>query len=86
MDQTTQQNAAMVEEATAATKNLARESDELNAVIATFVTTAKEMLTKARRSQPVAVPHRPAPMASPRKAAATATHDAVVKAEEWAEF
>jgi methyl-accepting chemotaxis protein len=38
MDQTTQQNAAMVEEATAATVNLAAQSSELNNLIGQFKT------------------------------------------------
>ena len=38
MDQSTQQNAAMVEEATAATANLAAQSTELNSMIGEFVT------------------------------------------------
>jgi methyl-accepting chemotaxis protein len=38
MEQSTQQNAAMVEEATAATKQLARQSDELKSIIRSFST------------------------------------------------
>ncbi len=48
MDQTTQQNAAMVEQTTAATKNLAQQSDELNDLIASFVTSSKALLARAQ--------------------------------------
>ena len=49
MDQTTQQNAAMVEEATAATKQLAMQSDELDGIVAGFVTGAQRLKAVAQR-------------------------------------
>jgi methyl-accepting chemotaxis protein len=48
MDHTTQQNAAMAEEANAATRNLAQQSDELSRVISTFVVNARQLLVTAR--------------------------------------
>ncbi len=62
MDQSTQQNAAMVEQATAATRNLARQSDELNGMIASFVTSARQVLSTARSERPQQF-HKTAPMA-----------------------
>ncbi len=73
MDQTTQQNAAMVEQATAATRNLAQQSTELNDMISAFVTSARDILAKARsRESPAGpaspAPHRPLPLAARRTA------------------
>ena len=89
MDQSTQQNAAMVEEATAATHNLARQSSDLNEIISGFVTSAREILDRAAQQKPAAVASR-APAAkmerrmsqpAPRK-----TGSAAPKAEGWEEF
>ena len=49
MDQTTQQNATMVEQATAATVSLVHETDELDRMISSFVTNARDLLDNARR-------------------------------------
>lgn len=90
MDQTTQQNAAMVEEATAATHNLARQSEDLNEIIAGFVISAREILEKAARL-PAAAPqrHAPAPKLERRVVApqpARKSGSALPKAEGWEEF
>lgn len=51
MDQTTQQNAAMVEEATAATRTLALRSQDLDAIVNSFIT---DELTQGGRSREAA--------------------------------
>ncbi|WP_370197302.1 methyl-accepting chemotaxis protein [Aurantimonas sp.] len=56
MDKVTQQNAAMVEEATAASQTLANETDELAHAMAKFSTSAGN--AGARRSEGRAQPHR----------------------------
>ncbi len=76
MDQTTQQNAAMVEEATAATKSLAQQSDDLNGIISTFLIKSQQVLAKAKGTvaAPRAAvqvktaprPHKAAPLAPSR--------------------
>jgi hypothetical protein len=78
----------MVEEATAATRNLAQQSDELNAIVSSFVTSAHAALSEARRepgrTAGRSVPHKPAPMAAarpaPRKLAASGN------TQGWEEF
>jgi len=83
MDQVTQQNAAMVEEATAAAANLRAESQELTRLIGRFQTGA----ATARSTRPELVAkasHRPAPSPVARQHAKLA---AAVGAEaEWSEF
>ncbi|MDX1732388.1 MAG: methyl-accepting chemotaxis protein, partial [Aurantimonas coralicida] len=59
MDKVTQQNAAMVEEATAASQTLANETDELAHAMAKFSTSAGN--AGARRSEGRAQPQRHAP-------------------------
>ncbi len=89
MDQATQQNAAMVEQATAATRNLAQQSTELNAIVSSFVTTARAMVAEAQREpgRPAArAPHRPAPMAAPRAPAAPRRKIANSAEASWEEF
>ncbi|MEN3791148.1 methyl-accepting chemotaxis protein [Fulvimarina sp. MAC3] len=60
MDQTTQQNAAMVEETTAATYQLAEEAKHLGLLIAKFAL-SKRPAAKARPAAPEPVAHKPAP-------------------------
>ncbi len=62
IDQATQQNAAMVEEQTAASHSLANEADELNRLIAQFRIGGTGMAASAAASRPVAASsteHRP---------------------------
>jgi len=88
MDQVTQQNAAMVEQATAASHSLAGEASELAKLVAQFQTGAAAQHHAARKPAP-----RPAP-AKPRKAAppigkltpAPAKAVIPVTADNWNEF
>ncbi len=50
MDQTTQQNASMVEQATAATQHLASQSRELAQLVSTFITSAEAAVDHQERS------------------------------------
>jgi methyl-accepting chemotaxis protein len=61
MDQMTQQNAAMVEESTAASHSLAQEAEKLTSLIGQFKT-GQNMATAS-------APRRAAPAAKPRQAA-----------------
>lgn len=88
MDQGTQQNAAMVEEQTAASHSLATEAAALNNLLSQFT-------FEEGRGAPVAVASRSsAPAASPARALASrvtkafgggASSSAAVK-QEWSEF
>jgi methyl-accepting chemotaxis protein-4 (peptide sensor receptor) len=56
MDQVTQQNAALVEEAAAATDQLANQADHLTSLVAVFkVSEHVEKITEVGRSQAVPV-------------------------------
>jgi methyl-accepting chemotaxis protein len=89
MDQTTQQNAAMVEQATAATHNLSRQSEELNEIISGFITSARQVLDRAA-AKPAAAKARPlAPKLERRVVApqpARKASSAAPKAVGWEEF
>ncbi|MNE37391.1 methyl-accepting protein IV [compost metagenome] len=61
MDQVTQQNAAMVEESTAASHSLAQEADVLAASVARFK--VAQAAAPARAPARVSAPARPAPAA-----------------------
>jgi methyl-accepting chemotaxis protein len=86
MDDTTQQNTALVEQAAAAAESLMEQADELMSTVSIFSiegtqhvhrhTAAK--VTSAIHSKPSSVASQPAPMKSYAK---TGTDDA-----EWAEF
>ncbi len=89
MDQSTQQNAAMVEEATAATHNLARQSSDLNEIISGFVTSAREILEKAGQQRQSAPSARPAPRAEARSAPQPVRKTGTggpAKSQGWEEF
>ncbi|ESR26120.1 methyl-accepting chemotaxis protein [Lutibaculum baratangense] len=85
MDKVTQQNAAMVEEATAAAATLARETDDLAASVARFRTSAAR--ARAGKPAPAAAPSRgqaskrPVPQLRPVAQTAPA-----VEEEGWEEF
>ena len=96
MDQVTQQNAAMAEEATAASKSLAQESDRLAEQVAQFQFGALKT-AYSRRAEPVnVVPHafgktsdkapRPAKARAKRLAGGGARFRAGAANDEWAEF
>jgi methyl-accepting chemotaxis protein len=74
VDQITQQNAAMVEETTAASHSLATETDELSRLVAGFRTAAPRPAAPPRR-RPVTALRTTGPAAVPQPAS-----------EDWAEF
>ena len=87
MDQVTQQNAAMVEEATAASTSLASEAENLRHLVARFQYAGGIM-----RAAPATATAERAPVASParrlvgRVASALGVGNAVPKTESWEEF
>lgn len=76
MDQTTQQNAAMVEQSTAASAALAQEATRLRSLVSRFT-------LSGRATTPAVSDHRPA--AAPVRRAPAAHGNLAVK-EEWSEF
>jgi methyl-accepting chemotaxis protein len=88
MDKVTQQNAAMVEEATAAAQTLSDETDTLSVMVSTFRTSAGKSRAPAA-SRPRAAP-RPAAPRSPTRPVAQmrATSSAAPQVDEagWEEF
>ena len=81
MDEVTQRNAAMVEEATAAAASLQQESAELTALVGRFATSAGDRATKPSTIQrPAPRPAARAPMRRPGGAALA------VKTDEWTAF
>ena len=93
MDQVTQQNAAMVEQATAASRVLADEAQELSRLVSRFSVTGVDASAPQARTAPRAAaaapppsrPARPAAAAAPRAAGNTAL--AVAPASDgWEEF
>ncbi len=95
MDQVTQQNAAMVEEANAAGATLANEAGRLRELVAQFQLNGSSSGQAARRGAPVAASMASAPAASPARSmvnkiaraftgkSATA---AAISTESWEEF
>ncbi len=89
MDKMTQQNAAMVEQSTAAARSLAGEADELSALVARFETGGPSGMAQPRAS--AAAPSRPAPRRASHRPSAPAVHgNLAIKAdvddEDWTEF
>jgi len=89
MDQVTQQNAAMVEETTAASANLQTEAAELRQMIARFRTSAghgRAAPTRAPARAPASRPgsHAPAPRARP--SAPPVRGNTAVAVDSWEEF
>jgi methyl-accepting chemotaxis protein len=82
MDRMTQQNAAMVEEATACTRNLARQADELDILVKRF------KLKVAAAARPMAMAPSPAPaMVQPAQVPAVIGNLAVKNTDDdWSEF
>jgi methyl-accepting chemotaxis protein len=78
MDQVTQQNAAMVEESTAASHALAREAEDLTRLVDQFE------VGDARAAPPAAAP--PAPKVRPRVAVVGGTAARKVQPDGWTEF
>lgn len=93
MDKMTQQNAAMVEQSTAAARSLAGEADELSALVARFQTGghAGGHSSMAQPRASAAAPSRPAPRRVSHKPAAAVVHgNLAIKAdvddEDWTDF
>ncbi|WP_137136253.1 methyl-accepting chemotaxis protein [Rhizobium sp. FKY42] len=97
MDQMTQQNAAMVEETTAASASLAQEAEQLRNLISGFVLPqAKQRPVQASASRPPVqrpatshqAPAQPrAPASAPRRPAApAAVGNTALKTDDWEEF
>ncbi|MGF0537334.1 methyl-accepting chemotaxis protein [Agrobacterium sp. ES01] len=90
MDQTTQQNAAMVEESTAASAALAQETAQLRELVSRFQLggTAKAGGHAAQRPAPAASAAAPrsAPAAAKSRPAPAFNGNAAVKQDEWEEF
>ena len=93
MDQTTQQNAAMVEQATAASASLATEADRLRQMISQFQlgTGGTSFGSQPGSRQPVAVAAEHQPVASParrmmKKVAGALGMGAAKPADDWEEF
>ncbi|MDZ7875968.1 MAG: methyl-accepting chemotaxis protein [Rhizobium sp.] len=78
MDQTTQQNAAMVEQSTAASAALAQESTRLRSLVSQFK-------LSGRAKAPAQVERRPAAVQAPVRRAPAVQGNLAVK-EEWSEF
>ena len=90
MDQSTQQNAAMVEEATAASYSRAREADAMASLVSKFNLGDVAAVQPAKRHSASAVPTRPA---SPKAVAFQAPRQAALRkpapepeADAWEEF
>ncbi|NEX91659.1 methyl-accepting chemotaxis protein [Caulobacter sp. 17J65-9] len=90
MDRATQQNAAMVEETTAATASLAQEAGELSRLVAQFRVNGLEARQRTAPRAPAADMRRPAPQAPVMRAgagrAATAAKLAYAPDEGWEDF
>ena len=87
MDKVTQQNAAMVEQATAAAQNLSSDTDTLANMVSTFRTAGGNGLSAAPRSRSMAsaAPARPRP-AAVRQMRTTTNVAPAAESNEWAEF
>jgi len=91
MDQTTQQNAALVEEASAASRAIVEQAQALNGMIARYSVGGDAGKASApaqgeRRSQARPWANRPAQAASAAKSSAAPTRKAVGDDAEWKEF
>jgi methyl-accepting chemotaxis protein len=89
MDQVTQQNAAMVEQATAASHTLAREADELSHLMARFELGAPMAAVETLRPtprRPAAAPVAALKTLGQRAAPAAVRRPAVQEEEGWDEF
>ncbi|MGH6761722.1 MAG: methyl-accepting chemotaxis protein [Phyllobacterium sp.] len=85
MDQVTQQNAAMVEESTAASHSLAQETEELSRLIAAFKLGNVAVLDSSRRDRQASRPVVKAAVRSAAPRLATAGNTALAE-EGWEEF
>ena len=89
MDQGTQQNAAMVEESTAASHSLAREADSLFSLVGAFETGSQRSAQTAVSARPVvpsAAPQRSPVRSLVNRVASSFNGNAALKANSWEEF
>ncbi|PEQ12274.1 hypothetical protein B2G71_12255 [Novosphingobium sp. PC22D] len=92
MDQMTQQNAAMVEQTTAASRSLAGEAQDLDAMVSRFRLSNDEGVVQLPSFRPKKISRPPAaaaPAPAPRRIAAAgggAQAAVSTKAEDWSEF
>lgn len=85
MDQSTQQNAAMVEESTAASHSPAKEAEALFQLIGSFEVGSSHSATGNRRETEIAPPESPARRLMARVAHAVRRNTAA-KIDSWKEF
>ncbi|MFP5078574.1 methyl-accepting chemotaxis protein, partial [Rhizobium sp. YIM 134829] len=85
MDQVTQQNAAMVEEANAASATLAAEVERLRSIVSGFRMQSQLSQSSAREILTASAPPRPASR-RPIKAAGGGAALSVVGTESWQDF
>ncbi|GIK47744.1 MAG: hypothetical protein BroJett013_04410 [Alphaproteobacteria bacterium] len=86
IDQVTQQNAAMVEESTAASHSLAREADEMMRLMSRF-NVGENKHAETAKSAPAPKPAAPAVLAQRQRVAAFAAESApVAVGQDWREF
>ena len=79
IDRSTQQNAALAEETTAASQSLAREAERLSQVVRQFTLDTQ----RVQRAQPAPAPaRRPAPTAVP----APTQGNTALAMDDWSEF
>ena len=89
MDETTQQNAALVEEATAAARSMEQQSEQLVQTVAMFRVDAHGAAHEARRPAEVVVLRKPALAKPAAKALAAPKRKAIAggkSAQDWQEF
>ena len=89
MDQVTQQNAALVEEAAAAAESLQEQSGQLAQVVSVFKLDGAPAVPAVAASRPrAAAPARPAPPARTRPVlrAVPSTRNSAPRADEWEVF
>jgi len=89
MDQSTQQNAAMVEQATAASYSLAKEADGMAALVSKFNIGEAPSRPQVRRPEPAPAPRAPQPKTAafaPQRSAALRKPAPEPEADAWEEF
>jgi methyl-accepting chemotaxis protein len=88
MDQSTQQNAAMVEEMNAAGAALAQESVNLNSLLSQFQLGQQvgQLQAAADVMRRVAAPVSTAPRQAPARRSAAVAHGNAAVTEDWTEF
>jgi methyl-accepting chemotaxis protein len=95
MDQVTQQNAAMVEQSTAASHSLTQEAEELMRLVAQFQTgeasgaghaPGRQAHARPSQSQPAVLVQRQRAVAFASRGSAALKQDPVQQKDDWQEF